>query len=224
MVRELYRRRARIRSSEAASIARVKAASPGPGCHAAADLPPGHGPGTTAQAAALLLPLLSAMLPGPGCAPLPICRPDPSGVFRRARSRQPRRPGIFSRLHKKRRADGQKPGRIFAAKGFMRAVLYPVAFLNTPPYNPPVVQFDGGRCTRRAGSAPPRAQPSPRAQPWPMARAVWYHAYARAGSFRTRFTTQKKLFTPRRGVTGHPENFLQKGLDSSVCPVLYWPR
>ena len=177
VVRELYRRRARIRSSEAASIARVLAAPLGPGCHAAADLPPGHGPGTTAQAATPL-PLLPATLPGPCRALLPICRPDPSGVFRRARSRRPRMPGIFSRLHKKRRADGQKPGRIFAARGFMRAVLSPVAFLNTPPYSPPVVQFDGGRCTRRAGSAPPRAQPSPRAQPWPMARAVWYHAYA----------------------------------------------
>lgn len=96
---------------------------------AAADLPPGHGPGITAQPAALLLSR-------PGCAPLSICRPDPSGFFRRARSRRPRRPGISSRLHKKRRAGGQKPGRIFAAKGFKRAVLSPVDIYVTPPIIP----------------------------------------------------------------------------------------
>ena len=132
---------------------------------AAADLPPGHGPGITAQPAALLLSR-------PGCAPLSICRPDPSGFFRRARLRRQRRAGQVLHVAQITALSVTVAGWIPAAKGFKRAVLSPVAFLNTPPYSPPVVQFDGGRCTRRAGSAPPRAQPSrPRRSRHPPRRA-----------------------------------------------------
>lgn len=164
--------RARIRSSEAASIACARDASLA-AWRTRRPAPPGP-----------LLPISRRAGQAAWLAAADDRRPDPGRTrptvrtvrTRQGRRRSPAGPGTFSRLHKNRRADGQKPGRIFSAKGFMRAVLSPVGIYVTPPYSPPVVQFDGGRRAGRAGSAPPRAQPSPRAQPWHDARAVWYHA------------------------------------------------
>jgi len=167
---------------------------------AAADLPPGHGPGITAQPAALLLSR-------PGCAPLSICRPDPSGFFRRARLRRQRRAGQVLHVAQITALAVTVAGWIPAAKGFKRAVLSPVAFLNTPPYNPPVVQFDGGRRHHgHKGAAKARDRHGQGAAVTRHAALMWYHARAKGRIISPR----KNFFTPRRGVIGRTEIFLQK--------------
>lgn len=121
---------------------------------------------------------------------------------------------MFSELHKSDGGHGQKSVGKKIGEVSMRAVLSPVGFTLLPPIIPPLCNLtEPADKAQRAARRPGRNR-HPGRNRGPARRAVWYHARAyRAGSFRL-----GKFFTPRRGVTGHPEIFCKKGLTSRCVP------